>query len=294
MLRDALYSVYEKMGRPEEALRTLQQAVTDCPDDPNLRVQLSRLLCSLHQPDAAVASLQPAVQRWPANAELHAALGYALSNASKNDQAVTELREAIRLDSTLVEAHYNLGVGLLALGQRDAARASVQTALEMRPDYTDAMTFLGVLALEDRDLASAGPIVTRLYDLQPDDPKCQSLFCGLQLLKGTEAERNRSPAEAETVLSLRPGRGSKILAVIARRRFALLFARAIFSEAVESLRGYVQAQPESTERIFMLGEALSQAGQVDEGRKVLQQGLSLEQQNGNDSHRVEAFKHALE
>ena len=69
LLRDALYSVYEKMGRPEEALRTLQQAVTDCPDDPNLRVQLSRLLCSLHQSDAAVASLQPAVQRWPANAE---------------------------------------------------------------------------------------------------------------------------------------------------------------------------------------------------------------------------------
>ena len=293
LLRDALYSVYEKMGRPEDALRTLQQAVTDCPDDPNLRVQLSRLLCSLHQPDAAVASLQPAVQRWPANAKLRAALGFALSNAGKNDQAVAELREAIRLDSTLVEERYNLGVGLLALGQRHAARTSVQSALEMRPDYTDAMDFLGVLALEDHDLPAAGPIVNRLYALQPDDPKSQSLFCGLQLLKGTEAERSGNPAEAEKFY--RAG-----LAVVPnywrllRAEGLLAFRQGRFPDAVESLRGYVQAQPETTEAYFMLGEALLKAGQVDEGRKVLQQGLSLEQQTGNDSHKVEAFKHALE
>jgi tetratricopeptide (TPR) repeat protein len=293
LLRDALYSVYEKMGRPEDALRTLQQAVTDCPDDPNLRVQLSRLLCSLHRPNDAVVLGQAAVQRWPANAELHAALGFALSNAGKNDQAVTELREAIRLDSTLVEEHYNLAVGLFALGQRDAAREAAQKALEMRPDYTDAMTFLGVLALEDRDLTAAGPIVNRLHDLQPDDPKSQSLFCGLQLLKGIKAERAGNPAQAEKVY--RTG-----LAVVPnywrllRAEGLLAFREGHFPDAVESLRGYVQAQPEQTEAYFMLGEALRKAGRMDEGRKVLQQGLSLEQQSGTNSPKVEAFKHALE
>jgi hypothetical protein len=33
---------------------------------------------------------------------------------------------------------------------------------------------------------------------------------------------------------------------------------------------------------------------VDEARKMLQQGLSLEQQNGNNPREIEAFKHALE
>ena len=293
LLRDALYSIYEKMGRPNDALRALQQAVTECPDDPNLRVQLSRLLCSLQRPDDAVASIQPAVQRWPANAKLRAALGFALHNAGKSDQAVTELREAIRLDSTLVEERFNLGVGLLALGQRDAARAAAQKALEMRPDYTDAMAWLGVLALENGDLAAAEPTVNRLYALQPDDPKSQSLFCRLQLLKGTEAERTGNPAEAEksyrSGLAVVPNYGRLL-----RADGLLAFRQGHFPDAVESLRGYVQAQPEKTEAYFMLGVALRQAGLVDEGRKVLQQGLSLVQQNGTNSPEVGAFKRALE
>ena len=293
MLRDALYSVYEKMGRPMDALQTLQQAVSDCPDDPNLHVQLSRLLCSLHRPDAAVGSIQAAVQRWPANAELHAALGFALSNAGKNEQAVAELREAMRLDFSLVEVRYNLAVGLLALGQRDEARATLQKALEMRPDYTDAMALLGTLALGDRNLAAAESMINQLHVLLPDDPKSQSLFCGLQLLKGTEAERSGNFAEAEN--SYRSG-----LAVdpsywrLSRAEGLLAIRQGHFPDAVESLRGYVQAQPERTESYFMLGVALQKAGRVDEGRKVLQQGLSLEQQNGANAGEVEAFKHALE
>jgi Flp pilus assembly protein TadD len=293
VLRDALYSVYEKMGRPKDALQTLQQAVTECPDDPNLRVQLSRLLCSLHRPDDAVASIQPAVQRWPADAKLRAALGFALSNAGKGEPAVTELREAIRLDPTLVEERYNLGIGLLALGQRDAARAAVQKALEMRPDYTDAMALLGVLALEDGDLAAAEPTVNRLYNLQPDDPKSQSLFGGLQLLKGMEAERTGNPVEAEKLyrsgLAVVPK-----YARLLRAEGLLALRQGHFPDAVESFRGYVQAQPEKTEAYFMLGEALRKAGHAEEGREVLQRGLSLAQQSGTNSPEAEVFKHALE
>jgi protein O-GlcNAc transferase len=254
---------------------------------------LSRLLCSLHRPEDAVAAIQPAAQRWPANAKLHAALGFALSNAGKGAQAVAELREAIRLDSTLVEERYNLGVGLLALGQRDAARSAAQQALEMRPDYIDAMTLLGVLALDDSDLAAAEPLVSRLYALQPDDLKTQSLFGGLQLLKGAEAERNGSPIEAEK--AYRSG-----LAVVPkywrllRAQGLLAFREGRFPDAVENFRGYVQSQPEKTEAYFRLGEALRKAGQVDDGRKVLQQGLSLAQHNGNNPPEVEAFKQALE
>jgi tetratricopeptide (TPR) repeat protein len=293
LLWDALYSVNEKMGRPEDALRTLQQAVTECPDDPNLRVQLSRLLCSLHQPDAAVASVQSAVQRWPANAELHAALGFSLYNAGKNDQAVTELQEAIRLDSTLVEVRYNLAIGFLALGQRDAARTAAQKALEMRPDYTDAMALLGVLALEDGDLAAAEPVVNRLYALQPDDPKSQSLFCGLQLLQGMEAERAGNLAEAEksyrSGLAVVPTYGGLL-----RAEGLLAFREGHFPDAVANFRSYLQGHPEETRAYFMLGEALRKAGQVDEGRKVLQQGLNLEQQNGANIREIDAFKRALE
>ena len=293
LMRDALYSVYEAMGRPQDALRTLQQAVIECPDDANLYVQLSRLLCSLHRSDEAVASLQPAVQRWPENAQLRAALGFALSNAGKDERAVTELQEAIRLDSTLVEERYNLGIGLLKLGRRDAARDTAQKALEMRPDYTDAMALLGMLALDEGDLAAAEPMVSRLYALQPEDQKSQSLFCGLQLLKGAEAERTGNLVAAEELY--RSGLAVNPKYVRLLRAMGLLAMRqGKFPNAAESFRGYLHANPKDSEAYFLLGQALRKAGHSEEGIKMLQQGLMLEQQTGSNAMRVEAFKRALE
>lgn len=292
LLWDALYSIHEKKGQPAEALQTLQQGVSECPDDPNLRVQLSRLLCTQHRPDDAVASLQPAVQRWPNNAKLRAALGYALSRAGKNDEAVTELQKALQLDFTLVDVRYNLAVALLAQGQRAEARASLQKALETRPDYTEALALLGALALEDGDLVTANPTVTRLHALQPDDPKTQDLFCDLQLLKGNKAQQIGDLEQAEawyrSGLAVNPDYWRLLRAdgMLAVRQDHL-------SNAIESFRGYVRVQPQKTEAYFMLGLVLQKAGQLDAAHKVFQQGLELEQQNGNNSREIQAFKHAL-
>jgi Flp pilus assembly protein TadD len=292
LLWDALYSVYEKKGQSADALQTLQQGVEKCPDDPNLRVQLSRMLCSQHRPDEAVASLQPAIQRWPNNAKLHAALGYALSRAGKNEQAVAALQEALRLDYTQVDVSYNLAVGLLALGKREEAEASLQKALQMRPEYADALALLGTLAVEEGDLVTAGPPVERLYALQPDDAKTRALYCDLQLLKGRRMEQTGDLDEAEK--SYRAG------LVVNPDNWQLLRAKGVLAvhrghlpEAIESFRGYVRIQPKKTEAYFMLGLVLQKAGQVDEARQVLQQGLDLEQQNGNNPREIEAFKHAL-
>ena len=292
LLWDALYSICEKKGQAAEALQTLQQGVSQCPDDPNLRVQLSRMLCSLHRPDDAIASIQPAVQRWPNNAKLHAALGYALSRAGKNEQAVVELQEALRLDFTQVDVSYNLAVGLLALGKREEAEASLQKALQMRPDYIDALVLLGTLAVEEGDLVTAGPPINRLYALQPDDAKTQALYCDLQLLKGRRMEEIGDLDKAEksyrTGLAVNPNQWPLL-----RAEGVLAVRRGHLPEAIESFRGYVRLQPRKTEAYFMLGLVLKKAGQADEGRQVLQQGLALEQQNGNNPREIEAFKHAL-
>jgi len=292
LLWDALYSIYEKKGQSADALQTLQQGVSECPDDPNLRVQLSRMLCSLHRYEEAIASIQPAVQRWPNNAKLHAALGYALSRAGKNDQGVAELQKALQLDFTQVDVRYNLAVGLLALGQRQEAEASLQKALEMRPDYTDALVLLGTLALEDKDLVAADPVVKRLHALEPDDPNSQTLFGNLQLLKGTKSEEIGDLEQAEewyrAGLAVNPNSWQLLRAkgVVAVRQGHL-------PDAIESFRGYVRVQPKKTEAYFMLGLVLKKSGQTDEARQVLQQGLALEQQNGNNPREIEAFKHAL-
>jgi tetratricopeptide (TPR) repeat protein len=292
LLWDALYSIYEKKGQSADALQTLQQGVSECPDDPNLRVQLSRMLCSLNRNEEAIASIQPAVQRWPNNAKLHAALGYALSRAGKNEQGVAELQKALQLDFTQVDVRYNLAVGLLALGQRQEAKASLQKALEMRPDYTDALVLLGTLALEDKDLVAADPVVKRLQALEPDDPNSQTLFGNLQLLKGTKSEEIGDLEQAEewyrAGLAVNPNNW-----LLLRAKGVVAVRQGHLPDAIESFRGYVRVQPKKTEAYFMLGLVLKKSGQTDEARQVLQQGLALAQQNGNNPREIEAFKHAL-
>jgi Flp pilus assembly protein TadD len=291
LLWDALYSVYEATGRPAEALQTLEQGVAKCPDDVNLRVQLSRLLCTQHRPEDAVTLLQTALQRWPASAPLHAALGFALSNAHKNEAAVAELREAIRLDFTLVDAHYNLAVGLLALGQSAEARAAAEQALTMRPDYIDAMLLLGMIEMQTGDVAAAEPTVNRLFTLRPEDPRVRPLFAGLQMYKGLAAQHAGKLDEAgkfyQTGLEAVPDyvpllRAAGILAIKQSR----------FSDAVEIFRNYVRVEPKDPQGCLALGKALQGAGRMPEAREVFERGLHLAEAGGNAAQ-VEEFRQAL-
>jgi tetratricopeptide (TPR) repeat protein len=195
---ELLQSVYQQMGRPGDALRTLEAAVAALPDEPKLRARQSELLSSLQQPEQAIALLQTALQRWPDAAPLHAALGVAQGIAGRHEHAARALRDAVRLDPTLVEAQLNLAVSLHALGDGSAARTAVEQSLLMRPDFPEALSLLASVALEAEDLETAEAAVNRLLALRAD-ATARSQFAALQLRKGARAEQSGDRAAARAL-----------------------------------------------------------------------------------------------
>jgi tetratricopeptide (TPR) repeat protein len=286
-----LSDLYLKAGRQAEARATLEQAVKQFPDEPEMSLLLARLLCTMQQPEAAVANMQQAVQRWTERGELHAALGVALHSAGNYAAAVAALRTALRLDPTLTEAQYQLGLSLLELGQRDEAKAAMTKALAMRPEYPEALFALAALELDAGDYVAAEPIVFKVYALDPEEPNAQRLLASWHLLKGMAAAQAGDGAEADRQyqagLAVAPE-----FALLLRETGKLAERSGHWPEAVEAFKHYVRVKPDDPQGYLSLSLALRQIDRPTEATTALQRGLSAAQQAG-DKELVTEFNRLL-
>jgi len=286
-----LQLLYQQMGRPEDALRVLEQAAASSVDDPELRAEQANLLCTQGRADDALSLLQQSLQRWPDAAPLHASRGFVLGRSGKPQAAVFALREAVRLDPTLVDAQFYLAVSLREIDQVAASRAAVERALAMRPEYPDALAWLARIALETDDLATAEATLSQLMRVRPD-AESDSLFASLQLLKGAHAEQSGDAATAAELyrkgLEVAPEdgpllRAAGILALRAQRH----------REAIDAFERYRRSDPGNPDAYLLLGNALQRAGRVDDARRTLQEGLRLSRQAGREQQAAR-FRRALE
>jgi len=288
---DVLSNFYLKTNRPAEARATLETAVADFPDEPQMPLLLTRLLCAEHQPHEAVAVIRGAVRRWPERGELHAALGRALSDASDHAAAEASLREALRLDSTLTEAQYVLGTCLLELGRRAAARAELEKALAMRPDYPEALYAIGRADLEAGDFADSQAYVARLYALNPDDPNAQYLSATWHLVKGLAVAEAGDLDEAgrqyRAGLAVSPEYGALL-----REAGSVEVQRGRLADAVETLGHYLRVEPADPRGYLLLGLALQKAGRPADANAVFQRGLGAAAKAGNQAV-IDEFKSLL-
>jgi tetratricopeptide (TPR) repeat protein len=288
---DLLSNFYLKMNRPDEARATLESAVADFPDEPEMHLLLARLLCAEHKPADAIAAARTAIRRWPERGDLHAALGRALGDAGDNAGAETALREALALDPTLTEAQGNLGTTLLELGKRDEARAQLEKALSMRPDYPEALYSLGRMDLEDGDFAAAEPYASRLFALNPDDPNARLLLGTWHLVKGLAAGQAGDLDEADR--QFRAGLGvSPEDGALLRAAGSLALQQGRLADAAEAFGHYVRVEPADPQGYLALGLALQKVGRTADAAAAFQGGLDAAQKAGDPSL-VEQFKGLL-
>jgi HemY protein len=288
---DLLSNFYVKTGRPADARSTLEAAVREFPDEPQMHVLLARLLCAEHEPLAAVAVARPAVQRWPQHGELRSVLGAALHDAGEYAAAEAALREALRLDPTLTEAQYNLGIDLLDLGERDAARAAVAKALVMRPDYPEALYTVGEIYLDAGDFASAEAYVTRLCALNPGDPNARHLLAAWHLVKGAALRQAGKLEEADR--QFRDGLAADPeFGALLGEEGSLSLERGRPEDAVAALEHYVRVEPGDSGGYLSLGRALGSLGRNSEAKAAFARGLE-EAEKAGDQASAEEFRKLL-
>jgi tetratricopeptide (TPR) repeat protein len=123
-------------GRLEEAVAELSAAAPELGGEALFHYALGGLLLRLGDPDRAVRTLEEAVRLAPDVAEMHASLGGALveraaaaGRPEEMRRALAELEEALALDNRLASAHNNLGMALQRSGRLPEALAAFDVAI---------------------------------------------------------------------------------------------------------------------------------------------------------------------
>lgn len=111
---------------------------------------LGAALKNLGRHDEALQPMRQAVALAPRDAEAHNNLGAVLHDLGRMEEAEASYRRALEITPDLADAHFNRGVTLEALQRTDEAQRSYRAALAIRPGHADAWNNLGRL-LRARD-----------------------------------------------------------------------------------------------------------------------------------------------
>jgi tetratricopeptide (TPR) repeat protein len=104
---------------------------------------LAAVLEEMGRSDDALARLQQAVALTPRDAQAHADLGTMLLQRGRSGDAIRHFREALALRADLGTAHLGLGTALAAVGEQRGARESLEKAIELEPTNAHGYFHLG-------------------------------------------------------------------------------------------------------------------------------------------------------
>jgi tetratricopeptide (TPR) repeat protein len=129
------------MGRGPEAASAIEDLIP-LPLDPESRGMVARLALQVGAPEVALRHLDAAVADAPEDPRVHELRGLVLARTGRTGEARRALEEAVRLDPRKASAHLNLAVLHAQEGRFGEARAAAQRALELRPGYPQARALL--------------------------------------------------------------------------------------------------------------------------------------------------------
>ena len=139
--------VYWRLGRPRDAIATLELALKNHVTQSEVRIKLGQYLVESGQADRAIALLEPTAGDDP---DALVALGNAYQVAGRRGDAMRTFKRLLALDPRSGLAHQNIGIAQLEAKDYAAAEASLRRAVDLDPSLAGASTALGVV------LASTG------------------------------------------------------------------------------------------------------------------------------------------
>lgn len=136
---------YDKMGKHDEALMGLQEALRLNPNYTEAHNNLGTLFAKSGRYEDAVEELTQALRLNPRYAIAHNNLGHIYALQNKNHEAVMEFREALGIDPDYASAHSNLGSMYAELGKYEEALKEFQEALRLDPESPEAYHGMGLV-----------------------------------------------------------------------------------------------------------------------------------------------------
>ena len=130
----AIAQAQSQLERDDEALATLERALSLAPTNVDALRLMSRRLTALGRADEAQAYIDRMPEDQRADPEILVREGVAAYNQNDFDGAIAKLDAAIEAAPEWVEAYYFRGLANMAAGKNEAAAADFRRLLEMEPE----------------------------------------------------------------------------------------------------------------------------------------------------------------
>ena len=185
-----LAKVLGRMGKIDEALQELAQALAIRPDLAEALEEQGRLLVTAKRFDEGLAALDRAAKLQPGNARIRLDRAQALAAGGRRAEAMQQLQAAVTLQPGFWEARYLLGVELAFQGEiRPAAEQFLET-VRLNPNYALGHLNLGIALAK---LDKIDEAITQFQETLRLDPKNDKAAQYLQALRASQQRRSKTP-----------------------------------------------------------------------------------------------------
>jgi protein O-GlcNAc transferase len=303
LLRSGLLELQD--GRPETALRLIEQARAIAPGDPRHDAALGQVLQTLGRCAEAASAFRRVLDAEPHSADAFFGLGVSLQSLGQYEEAIAAYEGAVEFQADFFAALNNLGNCLQRQARLPEAEAAYARALALRPGEVGAMANLGTVLqgmgrIDEaiallRAAVAAQPLVTA-HAVNLGIALCRRHdFAAAQAVLRAAFDRDATSADAAFNLgnALYGLRDVRAAADAYQQAIALhpLYADAIinlgnmhrelgeFAAATAAYETAIQAQPDSVIALNNLGCLLRTLGRYDAAEAAFHRGLALDPDN---------------
>jgi Flp pilus assembly protein TadD len=137
-----LAAQYENSNRPDDALRTYEEALGYGGDNASLRIAYARFLLGQAKYERLLELIPPSRDQAKTAFDCQALRGKALYQLGRYQEAVDELLEANKLYDSDISVLNALGLSFLRLNDPQEARKALSASLKINPQQPDIADLL--------------------------------------------------------------------------------------------------------------------------------------------------------
>ena len=160
--------VQQRLGKLETAEQSFRQGLTRRPDNSDLHGALGNLLARLGRPNEAIPQLQEAIRLSEKfRTEFHVSLGGMFAEQGRLEEAQREYDKVLAVEPSHPGARNNKAIAFYRLGRLDEADALLRDVVQEFPKHADAHNNLAAIAVDQQRWQEAIQHSRRTLDLAP-------------------------------------------------------------------------------------------------------------------------------
>lgn len=122
------------LGRPDRALKGIEGALAEAPEDPELHLARGAALQAMGRGDAAIEAWERTLELKPSMYGALDGIGTVHLDAGRPEQALGFFRQALDIQPNFSAGQYNYALALRAVGKPELALDALQRAASLAPD----------------------------------------------------------------------------------------------------------------------------------------------------------------